>query len=424
MKIVKLVSKKKIIVLVCAVILAATVLYAYKTGARQSVGYQFVTLTTGSVRSTVSSTGTLSPVVQVEVGTQVSGTIKAVYADFNDHVTKGEVIALLDSSLLRVAVNEAQSGLLKSEAQLEESESAYQRGVKLFEKKLIAESDYQPLRTAYLTAQASMTSARAALERAEQNLRYAIIRAPINGTVTERNVEAGQTVAASFSTPTLFIIAQDLSKMEIKALVDESDIGRIAVGQNVEFTVQAFSGKTFTGSVRQIRVQPSTSSNVVNYTVIISADNPGKVLLPGMTATVDFITESRTDVLLVPNSALRFQPAADEIARAFAAAPKGPPPPGDSLGHPRPAPGLGNSVQESDSDRKALWYLDSDGNLKMEPVRAGISDGTNTQIIGARTLAAGRTVISGSESASSKSTTTKSSLKMQGGPPGGMPPPM
>jgi HlyD family secretion protein len=405
--------------------------FVFGTTSGGAAGYKFVTLTKGDLESTISSSGTLSPVTQVEVGTQVSGTIDKILVDFNDKVKKDQVIAILDTSLLRFSVTDAQSGFLKAQAALEEAELNFKRSTELSQKGMLAEADFQPVKTALKNAQASMTMAQSALERAKQNLTYAIIRSPINGTVTARNVEAGQTVAASFSTPTLFNIAQDLSKMEIKALVDESDIGSIKEGQSVRFTVQAYPRRKFEGIVKQVRVQPTTNQNVVNYTVVIAAENKDNVLLPGMTATVDFVVDQRVDVLLAPNSALRFQPTEKELAQARQSMQKNMPPPPDSTRNEmRPpggrdgrfgAPPAGGSAPPMPSgDMKMLWYLAKDGTLAMAPVKVGISDGTNTEIVGGGFLSAGMQVISGT--ATSSKSTTKSSTKTQSGGPG--PPPM
>lgn len=274
-------SKRWLFVISVAVL--ATILTAYllyRSSSTKVGGYTLVTITKGNLESTISTTGTLSPVTQVEVGTQVSGTIDKVLVDFNDHVKKNQIIAIVDDHLLKLAVVDAESGCMKAEAQLEETQSILKQNTELSAKGLLSESELQVVKTTHKIAQASLVSARASLERAQRNLKYAIIRSPIDGTVTTRNVEAGQTVAASFSTPTLFIIAQDLSKMEIKALVDESDIGEIKDGQAVRFTVQAYPNRTFKGVVQQVRFQPTTTSNVVNYTVVVSADNQDHVLFP------------------------------------------------------------------------------------------------------------------------------------------------
>jgi HlyD family secretion protein len=393
----------------------------------KSAQFKFVSLTRGNLESTISSTGTLSPVTQVEVGTQVSGTVDKILVDFNDKVKKGEIIAVIDTMLLKLSVTDAQAGSLKAEAQLEEAEKNYKRSNGLTQKGMLSEADFQSVKTALKNAQANMVSAQSALERAEQNLKYAIIRSPIDGTVTARNVEAGQTVAASFSTPTLFTIAQDLSKMEIKALVDESDIGQIKEGQAVRFSVQAYPKRKFEGRVKQVRVQPTTNSNVVNYTVVISADNTDNVLLPGMTATVDFIIAQKTNVLLVPNSALRYQPSDDQLKEArqrishklgvrpdtskrdFTQLPK--------TGKSSPEfAALKIDSPESSETRRLLWYIDNDGALAMAPVRVGSTDGTNTEIVGGGILTVGKQVISGT-TLPAKSASKTASNKIQPGPP-------
>jgi HlyD family secretion protein len=414
--------KKKSVIVICilvGVIIASFLVFG--SSLKTTTAYNFVEIKKGTIESTISSTGTLKPVTEITVGTQVSGTIEKVFVDFNDKVKQGQVIAVLDSSLLRVSVNEAKSQLLKAEAQLEEVQANYNRTVTLYEKKLIAESDFLTVKTTLKTAQSTLISSQATLDRAERNLNYAIIRSPIDGTVTERSIEAGQTVAASFSTPTLFTIAKDLSKMEIKASVDESDIGQIQNGQAVRFTVQAHPGKTFEGTVKQVRVQPITTSNVVNYTVIISAENKENLLLPGMTATVEFIIEKKENVLLVPNAALRYQPSAKEISNAEERLRVSMPPPPDSLSitsyQHAPSTALAPSGQLSGSGEwKRLWYLDEYGVLSAEPVLVGISDGANTEIQVSH-LSAGKKVI-GSIEALTKSTTTSKSNS------GGPPPPM
>ena len=254
--------------LVVAFVGALSVFIVYATRDVAEI-YTFVSVLNGSVESTISSSGTLNPVTEITVGTQVSGTIEKVFVDFNDRVRKGQIIAVLDSALLRMSVSVAEADCLKASAQLEEAQFNFQRGSDLSSKSLISASDFQTVKTALKTAQAGSMNARTALQRAVKNLNYSIIRSPITGTVTSRNIEAGQTVAASFATPTLFTIAQDLSKMEITAAVDESDIGQIRIGQSVRFNVQAYPAQTFVGQVKQVRLKPTTASNVVNYTVWI-----------------------------------------------------------------------------------------------------------------------------------------------------------
>ncbi|MBN1398924.1 MAG: efflux RND transporter periplasmic adaptor subunit [Bacteroidetes bacterium] len=412
----KLTKKFSITLLIIAVLSILLLLFTFNLGFKESINYQFAILKKGNIESTISSSGTLNPVTEVIVGTQVSGTIEQVFVDFNDKVKKGQVIAVLDSSLLRMAVDEAQAGVLKAEAQLEEAQANYDRYKMLSEKELIAGSDFQTVKTTLKNAQAGIISAKSALNRAKRNLSYAIIKAPISGTVTVRNVEEGQTVAASFSTPTLFTIAQDMSKMEIKVSVDESDIGQIKEGQNARFTVQAYPEKIFSGKVKQIRVQPTTTANVVNYSVIVTAENKDNLLLPGMTAMLDFIIENKADVLITPNAALRFQPPEAEIAQMQRRmSPPIPQPAIDSINK--------NNLQmppdpDHFNESKQLWYLDKDGKLSVVHVQAGISDGTNTEIKGFN-IYEGMKVVIGMESASGGSNSAK--IKSNSGGP---PPPM
>ena len=411
----KLTKRNKIIFLMAfSVILVSLAYLFFNSRLSKSTQYQFTILKRGNIESIISRSGTLNPVTEVLVGTQVSGKIERVYVDFNDKVKKGQIIAVLDSALLRMAVNEAQAGVLKTEAQLEEAQANYERSKMLSDKELLSNSEFQTVKTSLKNAQASMISVKTALERAEQNLNYAIIRAPISGTVTARNIEAGQTVAASFSTPTLFTIAQDMSKMEIKASVDESDIGKIKEGQNVRFTVQAYPDRKFEGKVKQVRVQPTTIANVVNYTIVISAENSDNLLLPGMTTTIDFIIEYKTDILIVPNAALRFQPAEKEIMEAQQRMQSSMPAPApDSLKNkPRQMEPLSNTAGEW----KRLWYLDGDGKLTAIPIQVGISDGTNTEILGNH-ISEGMRVITGMESAAIDKNSSKSKSNSGGPPP-------
>ncbi len=388
---------KILLIFLFAIIVTLSFLfYRYRTD--NATNYSFVTITRGNVESTISSSGTLNPVTEITVGTQVSGTIEKVFVDFNDKVVKGQIIALLDSALLRMSVSNAEADSLKAEAKLEEAQINYRRNEQLFTKGLISESDFQPIKTTFKTAQSDYMNARTALQRAVQNLDYSVIRSPITGTVTARNIEAGQTVAASFATPTLFTIAQDLSKMEITAAVDESDIGQIKEGQAVRFNVQAYPAKTFTGVVKQVRLKPTTASNVVNYTVIVTARNDENLLLPGMTATVEFIIEQKLDVLVVANTALRFQLTEKEMADFQKQT---------QSSHPPERP------DTSTGEWKQLWYLDENGKLAVAPVQVGISDGSQTEILG-KQFSVGMKIISSSESDSKTITPAKST---NNGPP-------
>lgn len=366
----------------------------------------FERITRGNILQTVSSTGSTSAVTNVEVGTQVSGTILHIYVDFNDPVRAGQVLAVLDTIPLKAAVLDAKAGVAKSRAQLEQAQSDYRRNQPLFERNLISEADFIPIKTNLEVQDAALNSAQATLLRAQQNLDYATIRSPIHGTVIQRNVDVGQTVAASFNTPTLFIIAEDLTQMEVLAQVDESDIGQIKVGQLANFTVAAYPDSTFEGKVEQIRLQPTVVQNVVNYTVIVSAENRSNSLLPGMTATLDFIIAKRDSVLRVPNAALAFQPP-PEILREYQ----------KSLS--KEAKSLPDSAQQDLRDLMrhlatlrsgqpvlpgaellpngvgSVWYLDRERKLSVAFFQTGITDGLNTEIVGGRGLRAGMEVITG-----------------------------
>ncbi|MBN2720969.1 MAG: efflux RND transporter periplasmic adaptor subunit [Proteobacteria bacterium] len=259
----------------------------------------------GTFEKTISSTGTLTAVGNVDVGTQVSGTVSKVFVDYNDKVSTGQVLAVLDQSSINAAVNVSEAAVQMREAEMEKAEAEYNRYRPLYEAGHLSEEEFFAYRTTLKTAAASLKQAEAELETNRINLGHTVIRSPIDGTVIERSVDAGQTVAASLSSPTLFIIAKDLSSMEIEASVDENDIGLISQGQKVNFTVLAFPEEMFHGTVSTIRLNPEVVSNVVNYTVIVNVDGTKDLLLPGMTATVDFIVSRIENALLVPSGALR-----------------------------------------------------------------------------------------------------------------------
>lgn len=395
--------KRKMIWYGLALIVVVVGGYAIINGrsSSQDLKYDFATISRGDLESTISATGTLSPLTTVDVGTQVSGTIDSVYVDFNDNVKQGQVLAVLDTVLLKTTVLDADANLQRAKAQLEQAQSDYERNLKLFNEKLISDADFLTAKVAVKSQEASVKSAEAALERAQRNLQYAVIRSPIKGTVISKGVETGQTVAASFSTPTLFTIAQDLRHMQILADVDESDIGLIKEGQLVRFEVQTYPNKQFTGVVRQLRLQPTTISNVVTYTVVVDAENEDNLLLPGMTATVDFVTDQKTNVLLVPNKALRFSPSEDQLQAVFERRQKEMENLPDSVKaqmqarrQSRMASGAGGNGGHftPPADMGRLWYVDSSGQLSMIPVRTGSTDGINTEVNG-RNLTEGMQVI-------------------------------
>jgi HlyD family secretion protein len=387
-------NKRSLIVTAIVLVVAAGGLWIWsRATADDTPVYRFATVERGDLEAAVSATGTLSAVTTVSVGTQVSGKVVATYADFNDAVKKGQLVARIDPTLLEQAVRDAQAGVERNEAELEQSQREYERNEQLFQRKVLTEIEFNNAKYALAVARANVKSAQVTLDRARQNLSYTSIFAPIDGIVVERNVDIGQTVTASMSTPQLFLIANDLAQMQILASVDESDIGAIKPDQPVRFTVQAYPDERFSGSVKQVRLQSKTTENVVNYTVVVSVSNPGGRLLPGMTATLEFLTGSASDVLLVPNSALRFRPTDEMRAEIRERNPR-------SQAADRAGPGSGNgamgSVRRSGEAaggnatsraRRApppmLWYLDASGKLATTRVQPGLTDGQQTEVEGA-----------------------------------------
>lgn len=347
-------------IILIALAVTAVVLFRNKSG---EIKFRTEKVTRGEIEMTVTATGTVNAVTNVLVGTQVSGTIKNIYVDFNSPVKKGQLIAQIDPATFQAQVNQARANLLSSKANLEKAEATLvdtkrtmDRNRELFSKNLISRSDLDTSETNYETAKASVSAAKsqvsqtnAALEFAETNLRYTRILSPVDGVVISRNVDVGQTVAASFQTPTLFTIAQDLTKMQIDTNVDEADIGKVIVGQDVEFTVDAYPDVTFKGKVWQVRNAPITIQNVVTYDVVIIVGNPELKLKPGMTANVSIIISTKKDILKIPNAALRFKPSE-----------KGPAAPE------KKGPGV--------------WILEKDKPRRI-PVSPGISDGNYTELV-------------------------------------------
>jgi HlyD family secretion protein len=256
----------------------------------------------------VTATGIVNPHTLVQVGTQVSGTIDKIYVDFNSRVKKGQLVARLDTTFLHAAVEDAEASLRKCQAQEFLSRSTSERTKALFDKGLVAQADLDQTVADYASAKANTSSAQAQLNRAKINLAYAYITSPITGMVVNRNVDVGQTVAASFNTPTLFTIADDLTKMQVQASIDEADVGQVKLGQKTQFTVDAYPDRRFEGTVTQIRLQPVTNQNVVSYTVMIDVNNPDLALMPGMTANITIAVQHASNVIKVPLAALKFSP--------------------------------------------------------------------------------------------------------------------
>ena len=307
---------KKIITYGIAVVIVAVVAVVIlkKTGSKSTdVTLETANIGRATISNTVTATGTLQASITVAVGTQVSGKISKIYADFNDNVKKGQLLAVIDTENLLSTLESSKASLDLAQADYDYQQSLYERNKQLIEKNLIAQTDFDQTVYNYKSAQANLKSAQARYKSAKTDLEYAYIYSPIDGVVLERVVEEGETVAASYSTPELFTIANDLSQMEIEADVDEADIGQLKKGQRVEFTVDAFPDKTFNGEVTQIQLMPEESSNVVTYTVVIKAENPEKILMPGMTASVSFFVTEKKNILVVPNEAMEVNPTPDMV---------------------------------------------------------------------------------------------------------------
>jgi HlyD family secretion protein len=358
---------------------AKVMMFMFKSG--NDGGFEYEELKKGSLENIISSTGTLMAVETVEVGSQVSGIVDDLHVDFNDPVKKGQVLVVLDKTLFKVAVRDAEAGVVRARAKLDRAKAEVNRNRPLFEKGHVSEMEFLVTQTEARTAEADLKMAEASLNRAKTNLEYTVIRSPIDGTVIERTVDAGQTIAASFQSPILFVIAEDLTRMQIEANVDESDIGQIGENLSVQFTVQAYPDNTFTGKVRQIRLQPKTIQNVVNYTVIVDAPNRDRLLLPGMTATVDFIIEKVENVMLVSNKALSFTPPKELMMEMMQKRRQGNQVSSSDRGSGPISSqrGSGNPFQLPDGIGR-IFLTDDNGDLSVALLKKGATDGLFTEI--------------------------------------------
>jgi HlyD family secretion protein len=397
-------NMKRRLLLSLVVITALTlggVWYYRSTASAEAPHYLTASVSRGDVVLTVEATGTLEAVTTVQVGSQVSGTIASLHADFNTVVRKGQVIARLDPSLLQAQVDQAEATIVRLDAEVErarvtldDARVKLRRAQELFSQQLVARMDVDTAEATAAQAEASLKAARAQVTQAQAslnqnrvNLSHTVITAPVDGIVISRNVDVGQTVAASMSAPVLFVLARDLSEMQVNASIDEADIGRIAPGQAVTFRVDAYPGDVFTGTVSQVRLAPVVVQNVVSYVTVIDVPNPGLKLKPGMTATVAVEIARADQVLRVPSAALRFEPPA---AIADAAQPTAATRDGSALD-----PGVAGSTTDAapakrDSSRAAatgrpgrVWILDN-GQLRPVSVRVGLSDGLTTAILSGR----------------------------------------
>lgn len=331
-----------------------------------------------NIETTISSTGTLSPMDTVNVGTQVSGDIGKIYVDFNSKVRKGQVIAELDRSKLQTALYQAKIAEASAKVDYDHKLAVYNRTKKLAESGSASAVDLETAEYEMNSAKLSWETRKSEVEQAKLNLNYCIIKSPIDGVVLSRSVEVGQTVAASMSAPTLFILARDLSKMRVMASVDEADIGAVRAGQKVSFTVDAFQDDTFFGTVESIRLNPTMVSNVVTYTVVISAENPELKLLPGMTATCTIVTREVENARSVPMAAIKFSPGGSALRKKMSDdGDFGPPPPGMGAG----APAMRKmSASTPRVVGKGVW-INQSGKPIFRPVKTGINDGVNVEIL-------------------------------------------
>lgn len=360
-------NKKKIILISIAAVLAVGAGYRLfgKSKANHKVVYETATVTKGEISESITATGTIEPVTEVTVGTQVSGIIDKIYVDYNSTVTKGQLIAEMDRVTLQSELASQRAAYNGAKAEYEYQKKNYERNKGLHEKQLISDVDYEQIVYNYEKAKSSFESSQASLAKAERNLSYATITSPIDGVVTSRSVEEGQTVASGFSTPTLFTIAADLTQMQVVTDVDEADIAGIEEGQRATFTVDAYPNDTFEGVVTQIRLgqagssssssSTTSSATVVTYEVVISAHNPDLKLKPRLTANVTIYTLDRKNVLCVPARALRFTPE-------------------------KPLIGDKDVVKDCESEHK-LWTREGN-TFTAHPVEIGISNGISTEIIG------------------------------------------
>jgi HlyD family secretion protein len=397
-------SRAGLLVALVCVLGAGFFWYRRTAEARSAPTFRFASVERTSLESTVSATGALSAVRTVQVGTQVSGQVSALYVDFNDKVKKGQLLARIDATLQQQAVETSQAALDRAEAQLAQAKAEYDRNKQLFDAQVITATEFTTIQVTYTLAQSNVRSAKIDLARTRKNLSYTTINSPIDGVIVSRAVDVGQTVAASLATPEIFRIAENLAEMQILASVDESDIGKIAVGQPATFTVAAYPTRTFTANVKQKRLLSAVTDNVVNYTVVLGVSNADGKLLPGMTATVKFLTSKADSILAVPNSALRFTPTAEMLGKDSTlltatrrpAAPAAAPAVSGGGGPPFPLPGeAGSRPRRIPSDSMGtLWVMDSTGKFGRLRVKTGITDGQKTQITG-RDIVAGLKVIVG-----------------------------
>lgn len=360
-------NKKKTLVIAAVAAIAVLAVWLLSDGKKEEkITFDTAAVAPANIMNSITATGTIEPVTSVTVGTQVSGIVSKLFVDYNSVVKKGQVIAELDKTNLMSQLNTAKTQLATAQSQLNYQTANYNRYKTLFEKGLVAADDFDNAKLSYTQAKEQVVSAKEEVQRAQTNLGYATITSPIDGVVLSKSVEEGQTVAASFSTPELFTIAQDLTNMQVVADVDEADIGDVKEGERVTFTVDAYPDDTFEGEVKQVRQEATTTNNVVTYEVVISAPNADLKLKPGLTANVTIYTAERKGVLSVPSKALRFTPQKETVGKM-------------------------NIVDVANAKNK-VWTIEGNS-IVAHKVNIGMTDGTNTQIVGG--IAEGTKVITG-----------------------------
>jgi len=435
-------------VVVLAVLVGAGLGLGLFKGGKAKVKYRTDVLAKGDIEATVVTSGTLDAVTVVDVGSQVSGKISKLYADFNSHVKAGQIVAQLDLDLLQAKVDQNTSNYESSKARLAQAQltldtakKKYERSLDLFNRNLIsfeeketAEANYLSGQAGLITSKSSVDQAKSQLDSSKVDMSYAIIKSPIDGVVVTRNVNIGQTVAASMTAPVLFKVASDLTKMQLACAVDEADIGKMKEGQRTRFTVDAFPGETFNGSVRQVRLASTVVQNVVTYTCIVDAENPDLKLRPGMTATVSVIVGEAKGVVKIPNSAMRFTPTTldpKELEKLMAdmrsrmgGGPGGQPGQGGAQAGQTSQRGQGGARQGGGFDMASMtpdqqarlqaaarsrvrtggtiWVIDDAGLLTPYMVRTGLTDNTFSELRGGGELKEGMKVITGEETPGAK----------------------
>lgn len=423
--------KKKIVISVVSIVIffSAAGYYFYSRTTAEEVQFRIEKVSKGDVLVVVTATGTLSAVRTVQVGSQVSGILQKINVDFNDKVKQGQIVAQIDPTFLEASVRDAEASLQRATAQYNEAKRSFERMKTLLEKNLASQADYDAALAQYESNDAAKKQSVAQVERARINLRYATIKSPIDGVVISRTVDVGQTVAASLSAPTLFTIANDLTKMQVQANVDEADIGKVVEDQDVTFTVDSYPDQTFRGKVRQVRLSPVVQQNVVNYVVIIDVPNPDLKLMPGMTATVTIQITKKEAVLKIPTVALRFNPPeeyieqrkdssqtqnGDDSARAERRKPWGERAQRDGGGN-----GGGGGMDPQAMQRRMasrginrVWTMNERKKLVPLMVRTGISDGTFTEIVRGK-LEEGQEIIVGTIALRTQNQQSSSPLNQQ-----------